>query len=176
MPLPAPDELPVLYRPAQIADVIGCSEWWVREQARRRRIPFTRLGGSYRFTAGHLAEIIRIFEERPLAPPDAGTLPSARSAYRPARAAPVAAESRLNARPPRRRRAPAGTQTTTPEGARHGIRREARRLLARSLQDRARQVPHRRGRQRRGAALPHQAGCRAGRQRGGGEGTWRAVA
>jgi hypothetical protein len=139
---PPASPLPVLYRPAQIADVIGCSEWWVKEQARRRRIPFTRLGGSYRFTAEHLAEIIRIFEERPLAPPDVGTLPSVWAPYRPARAAPVAAEPRLNARPPRRRRAPAGPQTTTPEGARHGVRREARRLLAGPLQDRARQVPH----------------------------------
>jgi len=101
MPPTAPDNVPVLYRPAQIADVLGCSEWWVKEQARRRRIPFTRFGGSYRFTADHLAGIIRIFEERPLAPSDAGTLPTARSAYRQARAAPVAAEPRLNARPSR---------------------------------------------------------------------------
>ncbi len=142
MPPPDPVNLPVLYRPAQIADVLGCSEWWVKEQARRRRVPFTRLGGSYRFTAGHLAEIIRIFEERPLAPPEASTFPSARSAHRPARAAPVAAEPRLHARPPRRRRTSTGPTTTTPEGARHGIRREAWRLLARPLQDRTRQVPH----------------------------------
>ena len=105
---PPASPLPVLYRPAQIADVLGCSEWWVKEQARRRRIPFTRLGGSYRFTADHLAEIIRIFEERPLAPPDVGTLPSARSPYRPVRAAPVAAEA-----PPASDNKPAAPSTGT---------------------------------------------------------------
>lgn len=58
--------LPHLYRPAEIAEALGCSEWWVKEQARRRRIPFTRVGGSYRFTAKHYAEIVATFEERPL--------------------------------------------------------------------------------------------------------------
>jgi excisionase family DNA binding protein len=45
--------------------VLGCSEWWVKEQARRRRIPFTKVGGAYRFTKEHLHEVIRIFEQRP---------------------------------------------------------------------------------------------------------------
>jgi hypothetical protein len=54
-----------LYRPADIAKVLGCSEWWIREQARRRRIPFSWIGGSYRFTDDHLTEIIRLFEVRP---------------------------------------------------------------------------------------------------------------
>jgi len=55
-----------LYSPAQAAAVLGCSEWWVKEQARRRRIPFTWIGGSYRFTAEHLVEIVGIFEVRPI--------------------------------------------------------------------------------------------------------------
>ncbi|MGA5132673.1 helix-turn-helix domain-containing protein [Streptomyces olivoreticuli] len=58
--------LPRLYRPAEIAEALGCSEWWVKEQARQRRIPFTRLGGAYRFTTEHFTEIVRVFEERPL--------------------------------------------------------------------------------------------------------------
>ncbi|WP_372408729.1 helix-turn-helix domain-containing protein [Streptomyces luteireticuli] len=58
--------LPHLFRPAEIAEALGCSEWWVKEQARQRRIPFTRAGGAYRFTAEHLVEIIAIFEERPI--------------------------------------------------------------------------------------------------------------
>ncbi|MGW7356543.1 excisionase family DNA-binding protein, partial [Streptomyces sp. NPDC054802] len=53
-----------LYRPAEVADALGCSEWWVKEQARKGRIPFTRTGGGYRFTAEHYQEIIRVFEER----------------------------------------------------------------------------------------------------------------
>ncbi len=77
---------------------------------------------------------------RPPRPMPAPCRPPGRRTDRPG--PPVAVEPRLNARPPRRWRAGAGPQTTTPEGARHGIRREARRLLASPLQDRARQVPH----------------------------------
>ncbi len=58
--------LPPLYRAAAVAEALGCSEWWVKEQARRGRIPFIRTGGGYRFTAEHYAEIIRVFEERPI--------------------------------------------------------------------------------------------------------------
>jgi len=54
-----------LYSPTEIAKALGCSEWWVKEQARGRRIPFAWIGGSYRFTGEHLAEIIRIYEMRP---------------------------------------------------------------------------------------------------------------
>ncbi|RKN74820.1 DNA-binding protein [Streptomyces klenkii] len=57
--------MPRLFTAAEVATAIGCSEWWVKEQARQHRIPFTRLGGAYRFTADHFAEIIRLFEERP---------------------------------------------------------------------------------------------------------------
>ncbi|MFC5723560.1 helix-turn-helix domain-containing protein [Streptomyces gamaensis] len=60
--------LPRLFHPVEVAKALGCSEWWVKEQARRRRIPFTRVGGSYRFTAEHFAEIVRAFEELPLQP------------------------------------------------------------------------------------------------------------
>lgn len=56
---------PILYRPAEVAEMLGCSEWWVKEQARNRRIPFSWIGGSYRFTDEHVAEIFRLFEERP---------------------------------------------------------------------------------------------------------------
>jgi hypothetical protein len=55
----------VLHRPAQIAKMLDCSEWWVKEQARKRRIPYAWIGGSYRFTDQHVAEIIRLFEVRP---------------------------------------------------------------------------------------------------------------
>ncbi len=57
--------LPQLHSAADVAQALGCSEWWVKEQARRGRIPFTKPGGSYRFTAEHFAEIMRIFESRP---------------------------------------------------------------------------------------------------------------
>ena len=54
-----------LYRPADVAKMLHCSEWWVKEQARKRRIPFSLIGGSYRFTDEHVAEVIRLFEQRP---------------------------------------------------------------------------------------------------------------
>jgi excisionase family DNA binding protein len=61
----AAESLPRLLSPSEVARVLGCSEWWVKEQARHRRIPFTKVGGAYRFTKDHLYEIIRIFEHRP---------------------------------------------------------------------------------------------------------------
>jgi excisionase family DNA binding protein len=54
-----------LLTPTEVAKVLKCSEWWVKEQARKRRIPFTKTGGAYRFTTEHVHEIVRIFEERP---------------------------------------------------------------------------------------------------------------
>ncbi|GIG58872.1 hypothetical protein Lfu02_32440 [Longispora fulva] len=59
---PAVTGLPALYRPAQVAVILDCSEWWVKEQARKKRIPFAWIGGSYRFTEQHITEIIRLFE------------------------------------------------------------------------------------------------------------------
>ncbi|AUY54350.1 DNA-binding protein [Streptomyces sp. CB01881] len=58
-------QLPPLYYPADIATAIGMSEWWVKEQARRGRIPFTKPGRAYRFTADQFAEIVRMYEVRP---------------------------------------------------------------------------------------------------------------
>ena len=57
--------------------MLRCSEWWVKEQARRRRIPFSWIGGSYLFTAEHVAEIVRLFEVRPARAADSAALTSA---------------------------------------------------------------------------------------------------
>jgi hypothetical protein len=46
--------------------MLRCSEWWIKEQARCRRIPFSWIGGSYLFTEAHVAEIVRLFEVRPV--------------------------------------------------------------------------------------------------------------
>ncbi|MGO1055631.1 hypothetical protein [Crossiella sp. CA198] len=56
---------PILYRPSEVAKQLGCSEWWIKEQARHRRIPFSWIGGRYSFTDEHVAAIIAIFEKRP---------------------------------------------------------------------------------------------------------------
>src|SRR4051794_21152966 len=68
----------VLYTAREAARILRCSEWWIKEQARKRRIPFSRVGGRYLFTEDHLNEIIRLFEVRPLESaraPAAGTKP-----------------------------------------------------------------------------------------------------
>jgi hypothetical protein len=54
------------YRAAEVARILRCSEWWVKEQARQRRIPFCWIGGSYLFTDAHVAAIVRLFEVQPV--------------------------------------------------------------------------------------------------------------
>jgi hypothetical protein len=100
------DTIPRFYLPCDVAKILKCSEWWVKEQARRRRISFCWIGGSYRFTPEHLTEIARIFERAATGadPGPDGALPPRR---RPAkRSAPGAAgPTQLTARvPPRARR------------------------------------------------------------------------
>ena len=53
------------YRAAEVAEMLRCSEWWIKEQARHRRIPYSWIGGSYLFTEEHVADIVRLFEVRP---------------------------------------------------------------------------------------------------------------
>ncbi|MGW1054317.1 helix-turn-helix domain-containing protein [Streptomyces sp. NPDC002521] len=96
--------LPRLYLPEEVAEVLGCSAWWVKDRARRRLIPFARVGRAYRFSDEHLAEIIRMHEERPDRNPQR---PRGMAASAPKPAARQRAEAavptvRLKARPPRR--------------------------------------------------------------------------
>ncbi|MFF8992710.1 helix-turn-helix domain-containing protein [Streptomyces sp. NPDC014983] len=100
---------PRLYRPEEIADALGCSAWWVKDRARRRLIPHTRVGRAYRFTAEHLAEIIRLHEERPAQPAQTAARatellsePSTQTDSTQRRRPAVAPTTRLRARPPRR--------------------------------------------------------------------------
>jgi hypothetical protein len=101
-PVPAPA---TFYRPAEVARMLRCSEWWVKEQARQRRIPFSWIGGSYLFTEEHVAEIVRLFEVRP----SDATAPTAATGRASRRPAGETGEStiRLSARTPRRARAAA---------------------------------------------------------------------
>lgn len=100
------DTLPRLYYPSDIAKALGMSEWWVKEQARKRRIPFTRPGRAYRFTSEQFAEILQLFEGRPASTAAVQPIRSGTPAVRPATAPrPVrqtTAPLRLRARPPRR--------------------------------------------------------------------------
>ena len=92
--------LPHLFTPAEVAETLGCSAWWLKEQARRRRIPFTKPGGAYRFTAEHVAEIIALFEVRPET--NAWAVPVIAPAPRARPAQAVDAAGGLRARTPRR--------------------------------------------------------------------------
>ncbi|OEU95526.1 excisionase [Streptomyces oceani] len=105
-PAPHSDAAPPrLHFPEDVAAVLGCSAWWVKDRARRRLIPFTRVGRAYRFTGEHLAEIIRMNEARPATPQQQPAPTPAPQPATPRPSSPSAAPSqRLRARPPRRGR------------------------------------------------------------------------
>ncbi|MFE4211535.1 DNA-binding protein [Streptomyces sp. NPDC056844] len=96
--------LPRLYTAWEVAEALGCSVWWVKERARRRLIPFTYVGGAYRFTAEHVGEIVRVHEEIPSRPRQRPVLPVSVSVPVSAAREPGVASSgpALTARPPRR--------------------------------------------------------------------------
>lgn len=54
----------------EAAAILRVKPSWLERQAAARKIPFTMLGGSYRFTGDHLAAIVAQHENRP-GPPDA---------------------------------------------------------------------------------------------------------
>src|SRR6266498_2619827 len=93
--------LSTFYRPAEVAAMLRCSQWWVKEQARQRRIPYSWIGGSYLFTAEHVAEIVRLFEVHPAE--NVGAANVTRLPVRPSRVdGQTGPTVRLRARPPRR--------------------------------------------------------------------------
>ncbi|MEV0187484.1 helix-turn-helix domain-containing protein [Kitasatospora purpeofusca] len=97
--------LPTLLHPADIAEALDVSEWWVKEQARRGRIPFTKPGRSYRFTAEQFAEILRLYESRPVLAPvpgPAGAEQISKKPNRPHQPVEAPATVRLRSRVPRR--------------------------------------------------------------------------
>jgi excisionase family DNA binding protein len=64
---------PALYTAEEAAAILRVKRSWLERRAARRKIPFTLLGGSYRFTAAHLAEIVLMHEEPPAPGNDAPT-------------------------------------------------------------------------------------------------------
>ncbi|MEU7875142.1 helix-turn-helix domain-containing protein [Dactylosporangium sp. NPDC049140] len=54
--------VPVLYTAAEAAEMLRCSAWWLKKEARDGRAPHTRTGGAYKFTVEHIAAIIRLRE------------------------------------------------------------------------------------------------------------------
>lgn len=50
----------------EAGEIIGKSAWWMKDKARSGEIPYTRPGKTYRWTAEQLAEILRMYEKRPV--------------------------------------------------------------------------------------------------------------
>jgi excisionase family DNA binding protein len=50
----------------EAAEILKVKQSWLERQAAARKIPFTMLGGSYRFSDGHLAEIVQMNEVMPV--------------------------------------------------------------------------------------------------------------
>lgn len=56
---------PFLYTAAEAAVILRVKTSWLERRAAARKIPFTMLGGSYRFTGDHLAAIVQMHEQLP---------------------------------------------------------------------------------------------------------------
>jgi len=54
----------------EAARLLKVKQSWLERQAAARKVPFSMLGGSYRFSDRHLAEIVRMNEVSPA--PDTG--------------------------------------------------------------------------------------------------------
>jgi hypothetical protein len=102
---PADDDL-VFLLPAQVAEIFRCSEWWIKEQARKERIPYCKAGGSYKFSRQHVKEIARIFSHEAATPAQADSGRPSKVRRKPRRATGDPSESvQLVARIPRRAQA-----------------------------------------------------------------------
>ena len=86
-----------VYDADEASVILHCKASWLKAKARERKIPFTMIGGAYRWTDAHLAEIVRLGEVAPAVP--------AQRSRRPADPAGPQAPL-LQARPPRRARTP----------------------------------------------------------------------
>ena len=56
---------PTLYTAGEAAEILRVKKSWLERQAAARKIPFTMLGRSYRFTSAHLSAIVRMHEQAP---------------------------------------------------------------------------------------------------------------
>ena len=91
---------PELYTAAEAAEILRVKQSWLERQAAARKIPFTMLGGAYRFTDDHLAVIVQMHEKIPSPSGSRSRSP------RPRKPAPAVAEgvAPLRPRPSSRRR------------------------------------------------------------------------
>jgi hypothetical protein len=80
---PVREPPPRLYTAAEAAAILHVKTSWLERQAAARRIPFTMLSRSYRFTPAHIAVIVQIFEHTPNLDGDASRTSARRSSSRP---------------------------------------------------------------------------------------------
>ena len=94
---------PALFTAAEAAGILRVKQSWLERRAAARKIPFTMLGGAYRFTDDHLAAIVQLFEMMPS--PSGGGRGSRTRSQRPRKPAQVAGSgvAPLRARPRSRR-------------------------------------------------------------------------
>ena len=57
-----------LYTTDEAATILRVKKSWLERQAAARKVPFTMLGGSYRFTSVHLSAIVKMHEQAPTPP------------------------------------------------------------------------------------------------------------
>jgi len=60
-----------IYTKEEAAEILRVKVSWLERRAAARQIPFTMLGGAYRFTDAHLAEIVHLNEQGALSTPTA---------------------------------------------------------------------------------------------------------
>ena len=66
--IPPPDTagpIPEVFTIEEAAAILRVKKSWLEKKAAARRIPFSMLGGSYRFSPNHLWQIFNEFETKP---------------------------------------------------------------------------------------------------------------
>jgi len=92
----------LLYTADEAAFMLRVKPRWLKRQAAARKVPFTMLAGSYRFSARHLEEITRMHEKAP-DPAGSSEVPRQRSHRHRATGAANGSDAPLRPRPAARR-------------------------------------------------------------------------
>jgi len=93
-----------VYTKFEAAEILRVKVSWLERRAAKRLIPFSMLGGEYRFTDEHLQAILRLNESTPsAAPPEATVMePAPRRRRTGPRPTPRTSVAPLRARAPKR--------------------------------------------------------------------------
>ena len=93
----------LLYTADEAALLLRVKPRWLKRQAAARKVPFTMLAGSYRFSARHLEEITRMHEKAPESRDDSSEVRGQRPHRHRAVGAANGADAPLRSRPAARR-------------------------------------------------------------------------